>query len=148
MPHGFEQIFLWGLPYWNTQNDISWDNQDKRVSDIIMTMWANFAKYTNPTQLGVYIKWDNFTHEAPNILIIDRSFNMSDFKSLNHHAVKFWNEYYPTVMNFATGCCNMSMLESSAIQIAILHKYTTFTLCLVLGQLIVFLYHMMVTWTT
>lgn len=50
VPHGFEQIFLWGLPYWGTQTDMVWDNADKRVSDIIMTMWANFAKYTNPSK--------------------------------------------------------------------------------------------------
>lgn len=143
VPHGFEQIFLWGLPYWGTQNDITWDNADKRVSDIIMTMWANFAKYTNPTQLGVYIKWDNFTHENPSILIIDRSFNMSDFRSLNHHAIKFWNEYYPSVLNFAAGCCNMT--ESAGVKAAIVSHYYTFTFCLVMGQLFVFLFHTTMT---
>lgn len=143
VPHGFEQIFLWGLPYWGTTSEVVWDNSDKRVSDIIMTMWANFAKYTNPTQRGVYIKWDNFTHENPSILIIDRSFNMSDFKSLNHHAIKFWNEYYPNVIQFAAACCNMT--DSAGIRGAIVSHYYTFTLCLVLGQLIVFLYHLTMT---
>lgn len=135
VPHGFEQIFVWGLPYWGTQNDIAWDNADKRVSDIIMTMWANFAKYTNPTHVGVYIRWDNFTHENPSILIIDRSFNMSDFKSLNHHAIKFWNEYYPSVLTFAASCCNMT--DSAGIEAAVVSRHYTFTLCLLLGQLLV-----------
>lgn len=143
VPHGFEQIFLWGLPYWGTQNDIAWDNADKRVSDIIMTMWANFAKYTNPTHLGVYIKWDNFTHENPSILIIDRSFNMSDFHSLNHHAIKFWNEYYPSVLNFAAACCNMT--EAAGIRSVVVTNYYTFALCLLMGQLAVYLYHMTLT---
>lgn len=163
VPHGFEQIFLWGLPYWGTQNDITWDNADKRVSDIIMTMWANFVKYTNPTHLGgkqikhnqieynnlfllgttVYIKWDNFTHDNPSILIIDRSFNMSDMRSLNHHAIKFWNEYYPSVLNFAAACCNMT--ESAGIKSAIVSNYYTFTLCLVLGQLLIFIYNFTLT---
>lgn len=143
VPHGFDQIFLWGLPYWGTQTDMVWENADKRVSDIIMTMWANFAKYTNPTMLGVYIKWENFTHQNPSILIIDRSFNMSDFKTLNHHAIKFWNEYYPSVLRFAASCCNMT--ESAGIKAAMVSRYYTFTLCLVLGQLLVFLYHMTVT---
>jgi cholinesterase len=143
VPHGFEQIFIWGLPYWGSANDIAWDNADKRVSDIIMTMWANFAKYTNPTHLGVYIKWDNFTHANPSILIIDRSFNMSDFRSLNHHAIKFWNEYYPSVLTYAASCCNMT--ESAGIPTASVSRYYTFTICLVLGQLFVFLYHMTVT---
>lgn len=140
VPHGFEQIFLWGLPYWGAQNDMAWDNADKRVADIIMTMWANFVKYTNPTQLGVYIKWDNFTHENPSILIIDRSFNMSDMRSLNHHAIKFWNEYYPSVLNFAASCCNMT--DSSGIKSTIVSHYYTFTLCLVLGQLLLFVFHL------
>lgn len=144
VPHGFEQIFLWGLPYWGAQNDMAWDNADKRVADIIMTMWANFAKYTNPTQLGVYIKWDNFTHDNPSILIIDRSFNMSDFRSLNHHAIKFWNEYYPSVLNFAAACCNMT--DSSAVKTRIVSHYLCITLCLVLGQFIIFVYHMTLNW--
>ena len=143
VPHGFEQIFLWGLPYWGTQNDIAWDNADKRVSDIIMTMWANFAKYTNPTQLGVYIKWDNFTHENPSILIIDRSFNMSDLHSLNHHAIKFWNEYYPSVLNFAAACCNVS--DPGGADPKNVTHYYTFTLCLLLGQALVFMYHVTLT---
>lgn len=113
VPHGFEQIFIWGLPYWGTQSGIQWDNADKRVADIIMTMWTNFAKHTNPTQVGVYIRWETFTHENPSILIIDRSFNMSDFQSLNYRAIQFWNDYYPSVLNFAAGCCNMTDSSSN-----------------------------------
>lgn len=138
VPHGFEQIFLWGLPYWGTQNDIAWDNADKRVSDIIMTMWANFAKYSNPTNVGVYIKWDNFTHQNPSILIIDRSFNMSDFRSLNHHAIKFWNEYYPSVLNFAAACCNLT--DSAGIQTTLVTRHDT--ICLVIELLILLLYNL------
>lgn len=114
VPHGFEQIFVWGLPYWGTQNEIAWDNADKRVSDIIMTMWANFAKHTNPTQVGVYIRWETFTHDSPNLLIIDRSFNMSDSSTLNYRAIQFWNDYYPSVLAFSTQCCNMTDNEGGA----------------------------------
>lgn len=140
VPHGFEQIFLWGLPYWSSsQNDIQWDNADKRVSDIIMTLWVNFCKYTNPTQVGVYIKWDKFTQESPNILIIDRSFNMSDFRSLNYRVVQFWNDYYPNVLNFAAGCCNMSD-SANYLHYQPTFYSTTFTLCL-LGQLFITLHY-------
>lgn len=132
VPHGFEQIFVWGLPYWVAQSGEAqqWDNSDKRVSDIIMTLWANFAKYTNPTQVGVYIKWEKFTQENPGILIIDKSFNMSDFKSLNFRAVQFWNDYYPSVLSFAAQCCNMS--DSSAYLSVPMTSTSAFTLCLLL----------------
>lgn len=131
VPHGFEQIFLWGIPYFMPQGgDVQWDNSDKRVSDIVMTLWANFAKYTNPTQVGVYIKWDKFTQENPSILIIDKSFNMSDFKSLNYHAVQFWNDFYPSVINFAAQCCNMS--DSSAFISVPVINTSALTLCLLI----------------
>jgi len=140
VPHGFEQIFIWGLPYWGAQNDIQWDNADKRVSDIIMTMWANFAKFTNPTQVGVYIKWDTFTQENPSILIIDRTFNMSDMLSLNYRAIKFWNDYYPNVLSFAAACCNMTESGSHRITSWTQSSYV-FTLCLLLVQLVIVLIH-------
>ncbi|XP_055535035.1 neuroligin-4, Y-linked [Wyeomyia smithii] len=125
VPHNFELIFLWGLPYWLMLADqMQWDSADKRVADIVMTLWANFAKYTNPTQVGVYIKWDKFTNDEPGVLIIDRSFNMSDHTTMNFNAVKFWNHYYPSVINFAAQCCNSTynggasyheMLSSSVV---------------------------------
>ncbi|XP_058832704.1 neuroligin-4, Y-linked isoform X1 [Topomyia yanbarensis] len=125
VPHNFELIFLWGLPYWLMLADqMQWDSADKRVADIVMTLWANFAKYTNPTQVGVYIKWDKFTNDEPGVLIIDRSFNMSDQTTMNFNAVKFWNHYYPSVINFAAQCCNSTynggnsyhkMLSSSVV---------------------------------
>uniref|UniRef100_A0A182PIH7 Carboxylesterase type B domain-containing protein n=1 Tax=Anopheles epiroticus TaxID=199890 RepID=A0A182PIH7_9DIPT len=107
VPHNFELIFLWGLPYWLTLADqMQWDSADKRVADIVMTLWANFAKFTNPTQVGVYIRWEKFTVTEPGVLIIDRSFNMSDHTTMSFDPVKFWNHYYPSVINFAAQCCN------------------------------------------
>ncbi|XP_050074125.1 carboxylesterase 5A [Anopheles maculipalpis] len=107
VPHNFELIFLWGLPYWLAlAEQMQWDSADKRVADIVMTLWANFAKFTNPTQVGVYIRWEKFTVTEPGVLIIDRSFNMSDHTTMSFDAVKFWNHYYPSVINFAAQCCN------------------------------------------
>lgn len=109
VPHRFDQIFVWGLPYWvSLENQTQWAAEDKRLSDIIMTMWANFAKYSNPTEIGVYIRWTNFTETDPGVLIIDRSFNMSDTNTLNYQGVQFWNDYYPKVISFANQCCNVT----------------------------------------
>lgn len=109
VPHRFDQIFVWGMPYWvSLENQTQWSAEDKRLSDIIMTMWANFAKFSNPTEIGVYIRWTNFTEVSPGVLLIDRSFNMSDTTTLNYQGVQFWNDYYPKVINFATQCCNIT----------------------------------------
>lgn len=109
VPHRFDQIFVWGMPYWvSLENQTQWSSEDKRLSDIIMTMWVNFAKFSNPTEIGVYIRWSNFTEADPGVLLIDRSFNMSDTSTLNYQGVQFWNDYYPKVIDSATQCCNIT----------------------------------------
>lgn len=109
VPHRLDQIFVWGMPYWvSLENQTQWSAEDKRLSDIIMTMWANFAKYSNPTERGVYIRWDKFTDAAPGVLIIDRSFNMSDTTTLNYQGVHFWNDYYNRVFEQVMACCNQT----------------------------------------
>lgn len=107
VPHKFDLVFVWGLPYWaQLPNNTQWDSTDKRIADIIMTLFMNFAKYGNPTQTGVYIRWEKFTSNDPGILIVDRAFNMSDRTNLNFAAYQFWNDFYPRVMAFAAACCN------------------------------------------
>ncbi|XP_059612725.1 cholinesterase 2 [Phlebotomus argentipes] len=107
VPHGFDSLFVWGLPYWaQLPGGAQWDRADKQISEIIMTLWANFAKFGNPTEMGVYIKWEKFTADSPGILIVDRAFNMSDRSNMNYGSVQFWNEYYPKVVTFASQCCN------------------------------------------
>ncbi|XP_035789858.1 cholinesterase 2-like isoform X2 [Anopheles albimanus] len=132
VPHNFELIFLWGMPYWLALADqMQWDSADKRVADIVMTMWANFAKFTNPTQVGVYIRWEKFTVTEPGVLIIDRSFNMSDHTTMSFGAVKFWNHYYPSVINFAAQCCNATFSGTASAHLA---SGVTIVLCAVLLQ--------------
>lgn len=107
VPHRFDQIFVWGMPYWvSLENQTQWSTEDKRLSDIIMTMWSNFAKFSNPTERGVYIRWTNFTEAEPGVLIIDRSFNMSDTSTFNYQGVQFWNNYYMKVIDYTIQCCN------------------------------------------
>lgn len=127
VPHRFDLIFSWGMPYWVAlENQTQWSSEDKRVSDIIMTLWANFAKFSNPTEMGVYIHWANFTPTNQGVLIIDRSFNMSDPVTFNYRGIQFWNDYYPKVVEFATQCCNVTNAAISThhktIQIGILSQ--------------------------
>lgn len=108
VPHLFDLIYVWGIPYWSPlPNKQEWDVRDKRTADIIMLFWTNFVKYSNPSENFPYpIRWDRYTTENPGILIIDRTFNMSDGSRLNYKAFEFWNDYYPKVVEIATQCCN------------------------------------------
>lgn len=108
VPHLYDLIYVWGIPYWiQLPDNLEWDKHDRISSDIIMSFWTNFAKSSNPTETNnYYIKWETFNPENPGILIIDRNFNMSDPLKLNYKAFEFWNEYYPKVISIATQCCN------------------------------------------
>jgi hypothetical protein len=108
VPHGFELPFFWGMPYWpSLPPQIVWNGADRRVADVVMTLWTNFAKYGNPIQTGISYKWDAFEESAPSVMIIDRNFNMSDPSTFDRKAFAFWVDYYPKVID-ATHCCNVT----------------------------------------
>ena len=110
VPHLFDLIYVWGIPYWAQLPDQKeWDIRDKTTSDIIMSFWTNFAKFSIPTITTIYpIHWENFTNDNPGILIIDNTFNMSDPSKINYKSFDFWNNYYPEVINIAKQCCGLS----------------------------------------
>lgn len=142
VPHRYDLIFVWGLPFWVPLENgtAQWDNADKRVSEIIMTMWANFAKYGDPTKMGVYIKWEKFDPAEQGVLIIDRAFNMSHSHTLNYQAIQFWNDYYPRVVGYASQCCNAT--DSAAPSMMLRHGTTAaqswLTLVLLVGASVLF----------
>ncbi|KAJ8926853.1 hypothetical protein NQ314_020704 [Rhamnusium bicolor] len=122
VPHLFDLIYVWGVPYWENTG-FEWDIRDKRISDTIMSLWINFAKSSNPTENIIYpIKWDPFTKDDPGILIIDGTFNMSNSQKLNYKAFEFWNNYYPKVKDIATKCCE----SGDARSVIFLQSYCSF----------------------
>ncbi|KAB0801338.1 hypothetical protein PPYR_05692 [Photinus pyralis] len=122
VPHLYDLIYVWGMPYWVQLPDQEWDIRDKRTSDIVMSFWTAFAKSSNPTENNIYpIRWEPFTKQQPYILIIDRNFSMSDVTSFNYKPFEFWNEYYPKVVSVASKCCNIT--DSSATIYAISYSY-------------------------
>ncbi|XP_057653757.1 acylcarnitine hydrolase [Diorhabda carinulata] len=115
VPHLFDLLYVWGVPYWSTNQD--WDIRDKRISDTIMSLWIHFAKSSNPIEKSLYpVVWEPFTDQNPGILIIDGNFNMSNSRNLNFKAFEFWNKYYPKVKAVATQCCE-SIDKAHNIQI-------------------------------
>ncbi|KAG8237687.1 hypothetical protein J437_LFUL017709 [Ladona fulva] len=107
VPNFFDLPLVWGMPYWPALPlQVIWNSADRRMTDMVMTMWGNFIKSTNPAQNGIHLKWEPFTKDSPGVLIIDRNFNMSDMTNFDYKAFSFWNDYYPKVKEGAYFCCN------------------------------------------
>lgn len=120
VPHNFDLIFTFGLPYLAKPEDLGkWDDRDKSISDIVMKMWSNFAWYSNPTNSGVIIEWNLFEVEKPGYFIIDRqNFTMSTPETVNLKAFEFWTDFYPKVVEIGTKCCKENIDDSGAGSIA------------------------------
>jgi hypothetical protein len=108
VPHGFELQFFLGIPFWPSVPPFTWNGADRKVTDVVLTLWTNFVKYGNPVQTGINVKWDPFKEDASSIMIIDRNLNMSDPSTFDHRAFAFWNNYYPEVVEATTKCCNIT----------------------------------------
>ncbi|EDW74445.2 uncharacterized protein Dwil_GK21390 [Drosophila willistoni] len=109
VPKYFDQVFVWGTPYMN--NVIDWKSTDKKIADIIMTLWANFAKFSNPTKANVYVKWNAVSQDNFSVLQIDENFNTENLA--NNQRVRFWKLLYPKIIDFSADCCNSTNLAST-----------------------------------
>ncbi|XP_075165461.1 neuroligin-4, Y-linked [Haematobia irritans] len=105
VPKYFDQIFIWGVPYSMNNNMFinRWNGTDKKISEIVMTLWANFAKSSNPTTSNVYIKWNSYNVNNQSYLVINEDFNVRAVAE--NHKINFWNDYYPKLIDFAIECC-------------------------------------------
>lgn len=116
IPHMFDLPFVWGLPLLTTT--IQWNPADKKMSEVMMMMLANFAKTSNPSLNNV--KWNPYTVNDPGILIIDRNVDMNEPNVIDYRAFAFWNEYYPRVLEEATNnCCNVTTSSSNRSKLSI-----------------------------
>ncbi|XP_050325971.1 cholinesterase [Bactrocera neohumeralis] len=125
VPKFFDQIFVWGVPYMNNTSILKeWNSSDKKIADVVMTMWANFAKSADPIISNVYVKWNSFTGENNTVLIINQNFNSEQVN--NMLTVRFWNNYYPSLVKFAANCCEVA---NTAISIFVNNRHSvTFSL--------------------
>ncbi|XP_011643950.1 carboxylesterase 1D [Pogonomyrmex barbatus] len=110
VPHMFELPFVWGLPHLMNAAT-QWIFNDKKLSEVIMTMLATFVKTGDPslTSGTGSVKWEPYTQENPRILIIDKNVEMNEPDAVDYKALAFWNDYYPQVVMQATdNCCNIT----------------------------------------
>ncbi|XP_023295052.2 carboxylesterase 5A [Lucilia cuprina] len=136
VPKYFDQIFIWGVPYMNNNMFINrWNSTDKKISEIVMTLWANFAKSSNPTSFNIYLKWNSYNVNNQTYLQINEDFNLKAVSE--NHKINFWNEYYPKLIEFAIECCSSRNTGISLVSTSIGFKITMiFTLCIVLGLIL------------
>ncbi|XP_063220535.1 carboxylesterase 5A-like [Bacillus rossius redtenbacheri] len=115
VPHQFELPFVWGVPHWPTSAQSAqtgWHSTDKKITDIIMSFWSNFVKFSNPVQNSMNIKWEPFDEKNPSIMIIDKNFDVRDSSNFNFRKFYFWNYYYPKVLDISRSCCTLNDTSS------------------------------------
>ncbi|XP_048578765.1 cholinesterase 1 [Nematostella vectensis] len=95
--HGDTTAYKFGVPLLSAQQHI-YDEQDRNVSDMLVTMFVNFAKYGNPTPSPVHgTNWERFNTSNKAYLKIQPNVVLA---SKFHPArMAFWNEYFPGLVS-------------------------------------------------
>lgn len=111
-PHGAELPLVWGMPYWPSAGAaaVDWTAADRRMADVLMSLWTNFAKHGDPAYRMPTVRWEEYRQHDPRLMVLDKNPNMS----LPDQEPEFWNEYYPKVLAVATQCCENFTVESAA----------------------------------
>lgn len=121
-PHGAELPAVWGMPYWMAASSVDWTAADRRMADVAMALWTNFAKYADPAPRTAAapvngLRWDEYQPRAPRAMVLDKVANMS----VLDQEPEFWNEYYPKVMAASLRCCP-SVVAADSAAAAPLHR--------------------------
>ncbi|XP_050530967.1 acylcarnitine hydrolase [Daktulosphaira vitifoliae] len=109
--HMMELPFVWGMPFWTNLQNIDWSSADRRMSENMMNMWTNFARFSNPTFKGFTVKWEEFKGISPKVMVLDKNLNLS-FPDQEYN---FWADYYPKVLNVAMQCCQNVTTDGASI---------------------------------
>ncbi|CAH1778961.1 unnamed protein product [Owenia fusiformis] len=110
--HGAELDYIFGIPFFTNEtcpwgcNTIRWvkqvwTKQDKEISRMMMTQWANFMKTGNPNipekVPKMTVSWPEFSHtEEKYLTIANESY---EARYHRYRKVKFWNEYVEKLNN-------------------------------------------------
>lgn len=97
--HGDNTPYDFGAPFLNITS-LDFTEEDKKVSSLIMSLYANFARDGVPTPSPVHgVTWREFKATDRSYLVIQAAPEMKvNFKP---HRMAFWNNYYPRVLNFS-----------------------------------------------
>ena len=102
--HGDNTPYDFGAPLLNISS-MNFTEEDKNVSRLIMSFYANFAKYGAPTPSPVHgVNWTEFNRTHGRYLAIQGKPEVK--ANFNPHRMAFWNRYYPRLVNFSKDMVN------------------------------------------
>lgn len=97
--HGDNTPYDFGLPLLNISS-MDFSEEDKDVSRLIMSFYANFAKDGAPTPSPVQgVNWTEFNRTHGRYLAIQGKPEVK--ANFNPYRMAFWNRYYPRLVNFS-----------------------------------------------
>ena len=123
--HGDNYIFDFGAPFLNLSGLPPYRATDKKVSDLVMRMYTNFAKFGNPTPepLSNGVQWSAFNSTNLAYLRIQPEPAMK--KNINPHRVAFWNVYHPQLLNSARAC---NTTDNNRVSDGVVENYPSFSM--------------------
>ena len=102
--HGSNSKYIFGVPFlklFNTSSVQEFDERDRNLSNFVMTLYTNFAKYGHPTPRSVGgVKWKPFNLADYAYIRIDEKPVMAT--KFHPHRIAFWNYYYPHFVNLTS----------------------------------------------
>lgn len=107
--HGYEIECVFGMPFSKTFQNLfySFSPDEKRLSELVMTMWTNFTKFGNPTKekikyLDKNVFWPSFnTTDKLTFYFATPQDSSLEPVRMNEKSTKckFWSKVLPTILS-------------------------------------------------
>ena len=113
--HKDDTPYEFGFPLMNLTVLQEYDDTDRNVSRLVITLFTNFAKYGNPTPQPVRgVTWDRFNSSHMTYMRIQAEPEMA----LNYQPTRmaFWNVFYSKELNSSGNTCASDILKTSGSQ--------------------------------
>ena len=114
--HKDDTPYQFGFPFMNLTVLQKYDDIDRNVSDMVITLFTNFAKYGNPTPQPVRgVSWEEFNSSRKAYLRIHSVPEMA----INFQPTRmaFWNGYYENMLKEEPKTCKSQSGESDVISL-------------------------------
>ena len=110
VPHMEDLYFVFGFPFLDNERYQNytpaivplamrrpgWGQGDRNMSDFMMQMWANFAKYDNPTPVRVMnTSWERYSLMRDSYLVLNQTNTSYIYQGYRPLESAFWTNYLP-----------------------------------------------------
>ena len=122
--HKDDTPYEFGFPLMNLTVLQQYDDADRNISHMLITLFTNFAKYGNPTPQPVLgVTWEGFNSSHKAYIRIQKQPEMAvDYRPTR---MAFWNEYYERMLVKEPYVCEVS---SSALRVRL--SFLCLVMCL------------------